>query len=117
MGIDFNGVVTDSDGDAKLKLDLDFNVLLAGASPLVAADLVVQGANRIVGGGWLRLYDDATDRQLVDGDGLPVVGRATAQGITMVGHTDLLTHGHSPGTDVVDRFSGFKGDFPGDCLS
>ena len=49
MGIDPNGLVTDDEGDASLTMKLDFNLLAAGASPLVVADLVVQGANRIVG--------------------------------------------------------------------
>ena len=117
MGVDANGVITDGQGNATIVVDLNFNLLSKGASPLVALDLVDQGPDRLVGGGWLREYDDATDRQLVDNGGLPKVVRATAQGITVVGHTDFLTHGHTPGTDVVDRFSGFKGDFPANCGS
>ena len=49
-------------------------------------------------------------------DGLPVLLRGTAQGITIVGHTDFVTHGHTPGTKNVDHFSGFNGDFPSDCV-
>ena len=52
--------------------------------------------------------DPATDR--------PVVVRATAQGITIVGHFDFVTHGHTPGVGGVDHFSGFNGGFPAECL-
>ena len=115
MGLDLNGVITNGKGNATLNIRLDYNLLETGASPVVAADLVEQGPERLVGGGWMRQYDDATNRQLVDAEGLPELVRATAQGITMVGHVDNLTHGHTPGTDIVDRFSGFSGDFPSSC--
>ena len=121
LRLDKNGGITNTHGNVKIKAKLNYNMLEPGASPVVAADLVEQGAsvNR-VGGGWLRVYtepvDDVTSVQEIDDGGLPVVARATVQGITIVGHTDFVTHGHTPGVGGTDHFSAFKGDFPADCL-
>lgn len=128
MGLDANGIITKNKGNGKLNLKLDYNLLRPGDSPVVAADLVNAGedeTNRI-GGGWLRLYQSpiasGASNQAVDPvTGLPVVIRATAQGITIVSHVDRITHGHTPGVGggvdhSGDDFPGFKGDFPADCL-
>ncbi|MFQ5917926.1 MAG: hypothetical protein ACE5I0_08975 [Candidatus Binatia bacterium] len=120
MGLDLNGIITDDDGDGKLKAQLDYNLLEPGDSPVVGRELAMQGKNR-VGGYWLRKYpvdpDVEASLQIVDPlTGLPDLHRATAQGITIVGHPDFITHGHTPGVGGVDHFPGFKGDFPEDCL-
>ncbi len=125
MGIDPNGIITDDQGEVEFKAILDYNLLKRGDSPVVGDELAMQGLNR-VGGYWLRRYpktkpktipDVAASLQKTDPDtGLPVVERATAQGITIVRHADFITHGHTPGIGGVDHFSGFKGDFPDDCL-
>ena len=101
MGLDANGIITEKKGNGKLEIILDYNLLEAGASPVVAADLVNQGANR-VGDGWLRVYqkklDDGASNQVIDrATGLPKIVRATAQDITIVSHpNDSITHGHTP---------------------
>lgn len=119
MGLDLNGIITDDQGRASVTAILDYNLLGPGASPVVSDKLAMQGANR-VSGYWLRIYEDANERpslQVTDPEtGLPRLERATAQGITMVRHPDFVTHGHTPGVRGVDHFSGFKGDFPPDCL-
>lgn len=120
MGLDKNGVITDGDGDEAFKVKLDYELLNAGASPVVGAGLSMQGLNR-VGGNWLRKYDTdpeiGASLQLVDPNtGFPLLGRSTAQGITIVRHPDYITHGHTPGVGGVDHFSAFKGDFPLECL-
>ena len=85
---------------------------------MVAEDLINQGPN-VIGGGWLREYElpiaSGPSVQKVDANGLPVVVRATAQGITIVGHTDKVTHGHTPGLGGVEHFSAYSGDFPRSC--
>jgi hypothetical protein len=100
------------------RIRLDYNLLGTGTGPVVAEDLVEQDPNR-VGGGWLRIYTEPLSSgasvQTVDGRGLPLLYRSTAQGLTIVGHFDHVTHGHTPGVGGVDHFSGFKGDFPSDC--
>ena len=120
MGIDLNGVVTDSDGNAKLRVSLDYNLLKKGRSPVVSAELLMQGMNR-VGGGWLRTYPVnplvAASLQTVDpSTGLPVLPRSTAQGLTIQSHPDYVTHGHTPGVGGVDHSGAFKGDFPKNCV-
>ena len=129
MGLDANGVITDDDGDANFKIKLNYKLLELGASPVVAEDLVLEGANR-VGGGWLRSYKGTIgtpSSQAVDADGLPIVIRSTAQGLTIVGHPDFVTHGHTPGVGGTDHSvvpssgfvvpsSSFSGNFPGACM-
>ena len=121
MGLDENGFITDVFGDADFEVDdLDYELLRPGDSPVVGAQLAMQGKNR-VGGGWLRVYPldptVAASPQVIDpATGLPMLERATAQGITIVGHFDFITHGHTPGVGGVDHFGAFKGDFPDDCL-
>ncbi len=120
MGLDRNTTVTDGDGDSLFTVKLNYNILLAGESPVVGAELATQGLNR-VGGYWMRKYgtDPATaaSLQLVDTDtGLPLLERGTPAGITIVRHPDFVSHGHTPGVGGVDHFPGFKGDFPADCL-
>ena len=119
MGIDLNGVVTNALGNARLRISLDYNLLETGTGPVVAADLVEQGPNR-VGGGWLRIYTEplssgASLQKVDESSGLPMIYRSTVQGLTIVGHNDFVTHGHTPG-DGSDRFSGFSGNFPPDCI-
>ena len=121
MRMDRNGFVTDDHGRARFRTRLDHNLLQPGASPVVAADLVNQGEENRVGGGWLRLYEEPVFsgpslQQVDDETGEPILVRATVQGITIVRHSDFFTHGHTPGVGGVDHFSAFKGDFPADCL-
>ena len=121
IGIDPNGLVTDSEGDAHFKVKLDYALLIPGVSPVVGAELALQGLNR-VDGYWLRQYpvdpSVAASSQITDpATRLPVLERATAQGFTIVRHpNDKITHGHTPGVKGVDHVSGFKGDFPLECL-
>ena len=120
MGLDINGLVTDAQGNGTIKLELDYDLLATSGSPVVGAQLAMQGLNR-VGGGWLRIYpvDPATtaSRQVTDPKtGLPRLELSTAQGITVVRHLDKLTHGHTPGVGGgVDHTPGFFGDFPAKC--
>jgi hypothetical protein len=121
MGLDRNGVVTDEFGNAIRFLILDYRLLEEGVSPVVGAQLATQGLNR-VGGGWLRVYENphvdvaASLQKTNPKTGLPLVGRSTAQGITIVVHPDRVTHGHTPGVGGVDHFPAFSGDFPDECL-
>ena len=110
-------------------VQLDYELLRPGDSPVVFGTLAMQGPNR-VGGHWMRIYDppkkkkakETASLQLTDGDddddddGLPLLERSTPQGITIVRHPDFVTHGHTPGVGGVDHFSAFKGDFPAACL-
>lgn len=121
MGLDANGIITDDDGDAMFKVELDYELLSDGASPVVGGQLSMQGLNR-VGGYWLRVYtvdpNSAASSQATDPDtGLPLIERSTVQGLTIVRHPDHITHGHTPGVGGVDHFPGFKGDFPSNCRS
>lgn len=120
MGLDANAIVTNGRGNGSATFRLDYNVLQLGESPVVGGELAMQGLNR-VGGYWLRQYglDPQTQAslQLVDAEtGLPLLERSTPQGLTIVGHPDFVTHGHTPGVGGVDHFPGFKGDFPSECL-
>lgn len=120
LGLDPNAVITDREGNATLTLNLDYSLLKPGASPVVGVSLAMQGLNR-VGGGWLRVYDedpnDVASLQVTDStNGLPLVQRSTAQGITIVKHPDKVSHGHTPGVGKVDHFPAFSGDFPAECL-
>lgn len=120
MGLDLNAIITDYQGTGRLSTVLDYDLLNPGDSPVVGAELAMQGMNR-VGGYWMRQYpvdpSTAASLQTIDeGEELPVLVRATAQGITIVRHPDKITHGHTPGVGGVDHFSAFKGDFPADCL-
>jgi len=120
IGADPNSVFTDDKGKGKLSLKLDYKLLAPGASPVVAKELSMQGTNR-VGGTWLRLYPENPEtepsRQKRNPNSqVPQVHQATAQGITVVGHFDNVSHGHTPGVGGVDHFPGFFGDFPSDCL-
>ncbi len=119
MGLDANTIVTDHNGKGKVQLKPDYHVLQAGAAPVVAADLVEQGSNR-VGGGWMRQYQapiNLASLQATDpSTGLPLLVRATAQGFTIVRHPDMVSHGHTPGVGGTDHFSAFKGDFPAQCV-
>jgi len=120
MALDANGVITSGGGNAHFNVNLDYDLLAPGDSPVVGAGLAMQGLNR-VGGAWLRVYPknpnaqaslqvtDQTTRR-------PKLWRSTAQGITIVYHEDKITHGHTPGVGGVDHFPGFKGDFPAHCL-
>jgi len=120
MGLDVNSVITDSGGNGKLKIELDYHLLRKGDSPVVGAGLAMQGRNR-VGGGWMRVYtnpDTEKEASLQKTDpktGLPLLERSTAQGITIVQHPDQVSHGHTPGIGGVDHFPGFFGDFPDWC--
>lgn len=119
MGMDENGFMTDGNGNANFYVKLDYEVLKTGASPVVAADLTMQGENRVAGA-WMRSYavdpDTAASVQVIDSaTHLPVVEKSTAQGLTIVGHFDNITHGHTPGVGNVDHFPGFNGDFPDRC--
>ena len=118
MGIDQNAFVTNAQGNANFRVRLDYNLLEPGASPVIAEDLAMQGEN-IVGGSWLRMFTApvvAASVQAVDGDGLPVLVRSTAQGFTVQRHDDPTTHGHFPGTGGVDHTGTWTGDIPADCL-
>ena len=112
---DLNAIFTDHNGKGQLNINLDYNLLDEDATPVVGAELSMQGQNRI-GGYWLRLYpidpNVAASNQLVDDDGNPLVVKATAQGITIVRHPDNITHGHTPGVKNVDHLSAFFGNFP-----
>ena len=119
MGIDDNAFVTNGNGNANFRVRLDYSLLTPGASPVIAEDLATQGAN-IVGGSWLRMYTApvvAASVQAVDGDGLPVLVRSTAQGLTVQRHDDPTSHGHFPGTGGVDHTGAWKGDFPAECVT
>ena len=119
MGRDLNSFVTNGQGNANFRVRLDYNMLEPGASPVIAGDLAMQGAN-IVGGSWLRVFTAAVvaaSVQAVDGNGLPVLKRSTAQGLTVQRHEDPVTHGHFSGTGGVDHFSAWKGDFPAGCVN
>lgn len=114
MGLDANAFVTDGNGNADFTVALDYNLLEGGSGPVVYGGLSMQGPNR-VGGQWMRVYKGATDPELQatdDTTGLPLVQRATAQGLTIVRHPDKVSHGMTPGVGDVDHFAGFKGDFP-----
>jgi len=119
MGLDANGVVTNGYGNAVMKVTLDYDILENGNSPVVGAELAMQGFNRI-GGGWLRTYSldpnvSASLQVTNPKTGLPVLPRSTPQGITIVKHPDTVTHGHTPGVGGVDHFPAYKGDFPSKC--
>ena len=120
MRIDLNSFVTDAHGNARFRVKLDYNLLGNGTSPVVAAEIVKQGPKNEVGGGWLRVYQglisSGPSLQKVDERGLLEIYRSTAQGLTIVGHKDFVTHGHRPG-DSSDRFGGFFGDFPPGCVA
>ena len=123
MGLDLNAFRTNANGDANFRVRLDFNLLEPGASPIIAAELATQGAN-IVGGSWLRMYTApvvAPSVQAVDGNGLPVLVRSTAQGFTVQHHPDFTSHGHFPGTGIsdggADHSNAWKGDFPEECMN
>ncbi|MEM7204446.1 MAG: hypothetical protein AAF628_29575 [Planctomycetota bacterium] len=114
IGMDPNGFVTDGSGNALFTVALDYELLKAGDAPVVWDALAMQGANR-VGGQWMRRYqgDSGASLQRVDPTtGLPLLARATPQGLTLVKHPDRVTHGHTPGVGGVDHNPGFKGDFP-----
>ncbi|MFQ5990535.1 MAG: hypothetical protein ACE5K9_11535 [Candidatus Methylomirabilales bacterium] len=115
MGLDQNGIITDDRGRGESRVDLDYNLLEERASPVVSADLALQEGLHRVGGYWLRIYRADGLQDTDPRTGLPLVKRATAQGITIVGHFDFVTHGHTPGTGGVDHFDAFFGDFPDDC--
>ncbi|MEM7118559.1 MAG: hypothetical protein AAF614_39435 [Chloroflexota bacterium] len=120
MGLDANAIVTNRRGNGTGVFELDYKLLQPGTSPVVGGELAMQGLNRI-GGYWLRQFgvdpQTAASVQLVDPHtGLPLLERSTAQGLTIVGHPDFVTHGHTPGVGGVDHFPGFKGDFPSECL-
>jgi len=120
MGLDPNSIVTNHWGNGGLRIILDHKLLRPGNSPVVGADLVMQGLNRI-GGGWLRVYEnphieEAASLQRTNlRTGLPLLERSTAQGITIVAHPDKVSHGHTPGVGGVDHFPAFSGDFPHWC--
>jgi len=119
MGLDGNAFVTNANGDANFRVRLDYNLLEPGASPVIAEDLAMQGAN-IVGGSWLRMFTQPVavpSVQAVDENGLPIVVRSTAQGFTVQRHDDPTSHGHFPGTGGVDHFGVWKGDFPAECVN
>lgn len=119
MGLDGNAFVTNARGNANFRVRLDYNLLEPGASPVIAEDLAMQGAN-IVGGSWLRWFTGpvaAASIQAVDEDGLPLVVRSTAQGFTVQRHDDPTSHGHSPGVGGVDHFGAWNGDFPAECMN
>ena len=119
MGLDGNAFVTNAKGNANFRVRLDYNLLAPGASPVIAEDLAMQGAN-IVGGSWLRMYTQPVavpSVQAVDGNGLPIVVRSTAQGFTVQIHDDPTSHGHFPGTGGVDHVHAWKGDFPAECMN
>lgn len=121
MGIDPNAFITNQNGKKKFKVKLDYHILDAGASPVVGGELSMQGTNR-VGGYWLRQYpiDSQTGTSLQSVDpytGLPLLQRATVQGITIQYHPDYVSHGHTPGVGNVDHMGAFKGDIPVECLS
>ncbi|MGI9336848.1 MAG: hypothetical protein ACR2RL_27160 [Gammaproteobacteria bacterium] len=126
MGLDENAIITNRRGNATLHVLLDYDLFEPGASPVVGRQLAVQGPNR-VGGYWLRKYDlpaydpvtgeptKEASVQSTDARGLPELERSTAQGLTIVGHHDRISHGHTPGVGGTDHFPGFFGDFPADC--
>ena len=119
MGIDPNGLVTDKDGDGIFKAKLDYDVFQAGGSPVVGGQLAMQGLNH-VGGYWLRVYPSDPEakpslQEIDEWTGLPKLRRATAQAITVVFHSDKVTHGHSPGVNGLDHFPAFKADLPISC--
>jgi len=66
---DLNALITDADGHARLDVELDYNLLEAGSSPVVGGELATQGAN-VVGGYWLRQYETdpgaAASAQVID---------------------------------------------------
>jgi len=116
IGRDRNSFVTDGQGNATFTVTLDYELLDRGDSPVVFGQLSMQGPNR-VGGQWMRVYenDDPANASLQQTDpttGLPLVRRATAQGLTIVRHPDMVTHGMTPGVGGVDHSPGFAGDFP-----
>ncbi len=129
MRMDVNGFMTDSDGDAEFKAELDYNLLQPGDAPVVfqdntfdpLRDLDKQGMNR-VGGHWKRVYqvgdyNAAASLQLTSPHTRrPQVERGTAKGIVIAQHFDFITHGHTPGVFNVDFFVPFSGDFPPECL-
>lgn len=118
MRLDENSIVTDFDGNADFEVDLDYDLLGYGTCPVVAAALSLQGDNR-VGGSWLRRYGEqlmnGASPQRLMADGTPQLALATAEGLTIVGHTRKVTHGHTPGVGGVDHFPAFIGDFPQEC--
>ncbi len=119
IGIDPNGFVTNNNGRKNFRAKLDYRILDSGASPVVGGELSMQGTNRI-GGYWLRQYsiDPAiapSVQEVHPYTGLPLLERATVQGITIQYHPDYITHGHTPGVGGVDHSGAFKGDIPADC--
>jgi len=119
MGPDGNAFVTNANGDANVRVGLDYNLLEPGASPVIAEDLAMQGVN-IVGGSWLRMYTlpvAVPSVQAADENGLPIVVRSTAQGFTVQRHDGPASHGHFPGFGGVDHFGAWNGDFPAECMN
>lgn len=116
MRVDKNGVIANHKVNAEITTLLDYDLLAPRESPVVVLDLIDRGVNRLVGGGWLREYDDQTNLQVPCKQGHSAVVRATAHGIAIVGQFVLLTNGHTPGTTEVDHLTGSSGDFPAACL-
>ena len=115
MRPDLNAFITDKQGHAFWVRQLDYQPLKPGDTPVVAADLNMQGANR-VGGGWLRLYENDDEGvpsvQVIDPNtGRPVLPRATALGLTIQKHAVPVSHGHTPGVGGVDHFPAYNGNF------
>jgi hypothetical protein len=120
MRLDINSVKTDKYGNGKIVVKLDYNLLKKGDSPVVADMFTMPGGN-VIGGSWLRTYEknvaDSASSQRLDANGVPIVVRATAVGLTLVGHFLPFTHGHNPGVGGVDHFPGASGDFPAHCMT
>ena len=119
MRVDLNGIITDQFGNGVARIALDYNLLGTSSSPVTAATLSLQGMNRL-GGSWLRIFTEdiasGASAQQLDSQGRPALVRATAQGLTIVGHNSPISHGHTPGVAGVDHFPGFFGDFPSRCV-
>lgn len=118
IGLDRNGIMTDENGEANVKISLNYEILKKDRSPVVGG-LAMQGLN-VVGGFWMRKYpsDPAVQAssQITKNPFEPELVYSTAVGITIVRHPDTITHGLSPGVKYVDHFSAWKGDFPSHCL-
>lgn len=122
LGLDDNAIVTNSKGKANFRSKLDYDLLLEGDSPVVGA-LALQASDpkQHLGGGWMRIYQgDGTQEPDFDRDSkgrIAKVERATAQGIIIVFHRDMISHGHTPGVKPEERVGAWKADFPSSCMS
>lgn len=125
MGRDPNRLTYVSATEARLRVRLNFNPTysnegaLARRTSCLQSDVpgiqdtelrqpMVPGREQRIGvsSDFLRRYDQNTGFERLDRNGRPLVVRSpvSALAVTLIAHTDRMTHGISPGDLVVDHF-------------